>query len=88
MRRKQFTERQILSILKQHESGVSVADLCREHGMSQSAFYKLRSKYAGMDSSRLNELKRLQEENAKLKKLYAEERLVSEARKELLEGKW
>ena len=85
MRRKQFTERQILSILKQHESGVSVADLCREHGMSQSAFYKLRSKYAGMDSSMLNELKRLQEENAKL---YAEERLVSEARKELLEGKW
>ena len=50
MRRKQFTERQILSILKQHESGVSVADLCREHGMSQSAFYKWRSKYAGMDS--------------------------------------
>ena len=88
MKVSRYSDSQILSILKQAEAGTPVPALCREHGMSQSAFYKLRSKYAGMDSSMLNELKSLQEENAKLKKLYAEERLVSEARKELLEGKW
>ncbi|SUA60800.1 transposase [Oligella urethralis] len=66
---------------------MSVADLCREHGMSQSAFYKWRFKYACMDSSMLNGLKRLHKKNARLKKLYAEERLVSEAIKELLKEK-
>ena len=88
MRRKQFTERQILSILKQHESGVSVADLCREHGMSSATFYKWRAKYGGMDTSMIARLKELEAENKRLKKMYAEERLKAEIIKEAMEKKW
>ena len=64
-----------------------VADLCREYGMSSASFYQWRSKYGGMDASLMRRLKELEAENARLKKMYAEERFKSELRQEALEGK-
>ena len=87
MRQSKFSDGQILAILKQNEQGVSVADLCREHGMSQALFYKWRSKFGGMDASLMRRLKELEDENKRLKKMYAEERLKAEIRQEALEGK-
>ena len=77
-----------MAILKEAESGVRGPDLCRKYGMSDATFYKWRAKYGGMDASMMKRLKELEEENRRLKKMYAEERLVSEIRKEALEGKW
>ena len=88
MRKSRYTDSQILAILKQSESGVPTAELCREHGMSSAMFYKWRSKFGGMDASLMKRMKGLEEENRRLKKMYAEERLVSEIRKEALEGKY
>ena len=88
MKKSRFTDSQIIAILNQAESGTPVPDLCREHGMSSASFYKWRSKYGGMDASLMAKLKELEEENRRLKKMYAEERLVSEVRKEALEGKF
>ncbi len=88
MKRKRFTEEQIIAILKEAENGGAVPDLCREHGMSSATFYKWRAKYGGMDASLMARLKELEEENRRLKKMYAEERFVSEVRKEALEGKF
>ncbi|EHA17447.1 Mobile element protein [Halomonas citrativorans] len=88
MRKSRFTDSQIMAILKQAESGVPVPELCREHGMSSATFYKWRSKYGGMDASMMKRLKDLEDENRRLKKMYAEERLKSELRQEALEGKW
>ena len=87
MRKSRYTDSQILAILKQNEHGVSVPDLCREHGMSSAQFYKWRAKFGGMDMSMMSRLKELEEENKRLKKMYAEERLKAEIRKEALEGK-
>jgi putative transposase len=87
MKKSRFTESQIVSILKQAEAGTSVADLCREYGMSSASFYQWRSKYGGMDASLMRRLKELEAENARLKKMYAEERIKSELRQEALEGK-
>ena len=87
MRKSRYTDSQIMAILKQNENGVPVADLCREHGMSSALFYQWRSKYGGMDSSMIKRLKELESENARLKKMYAEERLKAELRQEALEGK-
>lgn len=87
MRKSRYSDSQILAILKQNENGVSVPDLCREHGMSSAQFYKWRSKFGGMDASLMKRLKELEDENRRLKKMYAEERLVSELRQEALEGK-
>ena len=86
--RLRFTDNQIMAILKQAESGVPVPELCREHGMSSASFYKWRAKYGGMDTSMMKRLKELEDENRRLKKMYAEERLKSELRQEALEGKW
>ncbi len=88
MRKSRFTDSQIMAILKQAESGVPVPELCREHGMSSASFYKWRSKFGGMDASMMKRLKELEDENRRLKKMYAEERLKSELRQEALEGKW
>ncbi len=88
MRKSRFTDSQIMAILKQAENGVPVPELCREHGMSSATFYKWRSKYGGMDASMMKRLKDLEDENRRLKKMYAEERLKSELRQEALEGKW
>ena len=87
MRKSRYTDAQILAILKQNEQGVSVSDLCREHGMSSAQFYKWRAKYGGMDASMMKRLKELEAENARLKKMYAEEKLKAEIRQEALEGK-
>lgn len=87
MRKSRYTESQIMAILKQNESGVPVPDLCREHGMSSAQFYQWRSKYGGMDVSMMKHLKELEDENKRLKKMYAEERLKAEIRQEALEGK-
>lgn len=87
MRTPRFSDSQILAILKQNENGVSVQDLCREHGMSSASFYKWRSKFGGMDASLMKEMKELRAENARLKKMYAEELLKAEIRQEALEGK-
>ena len=88
MKKSRYTDNQIIAILKQNEAGVSVADLCREHGMSQASFYKWRSKYGGMDASLMKEMRDLKAENARLKRMYAEEKLKAEVRKEALEGKY
>jgi len=87
MRTPKFSDNQILAILKQNENGVAVQDLCREHGMSSATFYKWRAKFGGMDASLMKEMKELRAENARLKKMYAEERLKAEIRQEALEGK-
>ncbi len=88
MKISKFTDSQIMSILKQAESGTPVATLCREHGMSNATFYKWRAKYGGMDASLIARLKELEAENAKLKKMYAEERLKAEIIQEAMSKKW
>ena len=88
MKKSRFTDSQIIGILKQGQAGTPVPDLCREHGMSSATFYKWRAKYGGMDASMMARLKELEEENRRLKKMYAQERLMSEIRKEALEGKY
>ena len=87
MKKSKFSDSQILSILKQNESDIPVQDLCREHGMSSASFYKWRAKFGGMDASLMRRMKELEAENARLKKMYAEERIKSELRQEALEGK-
>ena len=88
MKKAHFSDSQILAILKQAENGVPIPDLCREHGMSDATFYNWRSKYGGMDASLMRRLKELEDENRRLKKMYAEERLKCEIAKEAIEKKW
>lgn len=88
MKTSRFTDSQILSILKQAESGTPVPTLCREHGMSSASFYKWRAKFGGMDASLMARLKELEAENVKLKKMYAEERLKAEIIQEAMAKKW
>jgi putative transposase len=88
MKKSRFTDSQILAILKQAESGVPVPELCREHGMSSASFYKWRAKFGGMDASLMKRMKELEDENRRLKKMYAEEKLKAEIRQEALEGKY
>ena len=88
MKKSRFTDSQVMAILKQAESGVPVPRLCREHGISSATFYKWRSKYGGMDTSMMTRMKELESENARLKKMYAEERLKAEILKEAIEKKW
>jgi len=73
MKRSKFTDSQIIAILKEAESGIRVPDLCRTHGMSDATFYKWRAKFGGMDASMMKRMKELEEENRRLKKMYAEE---------------
>lgn len=88
MKKSKFTEQQIVSILKQQESGAPVDLLCREHGISSGTFYRWKSKYSGMDASDLKKLKDLETENAKLKRLLAEAMLDNVALKDVLSKKW
>jgi putative transposase len=87
MKTSRFTESQIIAILKQAEAGAPVPELCREHGMSSATFYKWRSKFGGMDASLMARMKELEEENRRLKKMYAEERLKAEIVAEALAKK-
>jgi len=88
MKRSRFSDSQILAILKQAEAGTPVPELCREHGISNATFYNWRSKYGGMDASLMARLKELEEENRRLKKMYAEERLKAEVIQEAMKKKW
>ncbi len=88
MKVSRYTDSQIMAILKQAEVGLPVPELCREHGMSSATFYKWRAKFGGMDASKLAYLRELEEENRRLKKMYAEERLKAEILKEAIEKKW
>ena len=87
MKKSRFSDRQILAILRQHEAGVPVAELSREHNVSTALIYQWRAKFGGMDASLMKEIKELRAENARLKKMYAEERIKAELRQEALEGK-
>lgn len=88
MKKSRFTESQIINILKQAEIGTPVPELCREHGMSSALFYRWRSKYGGMDASMMVRMKELEDENRRLKKMYADERLKAEIISEALQKKW
>ena len=88
MKKSRFTESQILAILKQAEAVTPVPELCREHGMSSATFYKWRARYGGMDASLMGRLKELEDENRRLKKMYAEERLEAEIIQEAMAKKW
>jgi len=72
MKKSKFTETQIVKILSLQEKGVKVADICREHGISQPTFYQWKSKYSGMDVSQLKRLKEVEAELAQFKKMYAD----------------
>ncbi len=87
MKRKRYSEQKIVKILKEAEAGVPVAELSRQYGFSQSAFYKWKGKYGGMDMSQLRRLKELEEENRKLKQMYAELSLDHKLLKEIVEKK-
>jgi len=88
MKRNRFTEEQIIGILKEHEAGVSVVDLCRKHGVSDASIYKWKAKFGGMDVSEAKRLRTLEDENTKLKRLLADAMLDNAALKDLLGKKW
>ncbi len=84
MKRSRFSEEQIIGILKEHQAGLGAKELCRKHGISDATFYKWRSKYGGMEVSDAKKLKALEVENAKLKKLLAEQMMDVSTLKEML----
>ena len=84
MKRSRFSEEQIIGILKEHESGVPVAELCRKHGVSDASIYKWKAKYGGMEASDVKRLKELEEENRRLKQMYAELSLKSQLQAEII----
>ena len=84
MKTSRYSDPQILAILRQAEGGVPVADLCREHGMSNASFYKWRAKYGGMDASMVSQMKAFEDENRRLKKMFAELSMQNELLKEAL----
>jgi putative transposase len=88
MKKQRFTEEQIIGVLREQEAGAKVAELCRRHGISEATFYNWKAKYGGMEVSEAKRLKALEEENAKLKKLLAEQMLDVAALRELLSKKW
>jgi len=88
MKKQRFTEEQIIAVLKEQEVGAKVADLCRKHGISEATFYNWKGKYGGMEVSEAKRLKALEDENARLKKLLAEQMLDAAALRELLAKKW
>lgn len=88
MKRKRFTEEQIIKILQAHEAGVPLAELAREHGFAEGTIYTWKSKYGGMEVAEAKRLKELESENKKLKKLLAETMLEKVALKDALGRKW
>ncbi len=88
MKRSKFTDSQIMDALKRVDTGLAVPDVCRELGISSATFYKWRAKYGGMDTSMMARMKELETENARLKKMYIEEKLKAEIVTEALAKKW
>jgi putative transposase len=88
VKKSRFSDSQIIAVLKQAEAGSSVPDLCREHGVSTATFYKWRSRFGGMDASMVSRMKELEEENRRLKKIYADAQLSADLLKEALAKKW
>lgn len=88
MKRKRFTEEQIIGVLHEQEAGAKTADLCRRHGISSATFYAWKAKFGGLDVSEAKRLKALEEENAKLKRLLADAILDASLLKDLLATKW
>ena len=87
MKKARFSETQIVNILKEAEAGIAVDELSRKHGFSKSTFYKWKAKYSGMDASALRRLKELEEENRRLKQMYAELSLEHQALKDIVQKK-
>ena len=88
MKKKRFTEEQIIGALKAHEAGEKVADICRRVGVAQGTFYNWRAKFGGMEVNEAKCMRELEAENTKLKKLLAEKMLENEAMKDVLSKKW
>jgi putative transposase len=88
MRKSRFSEEQIVGILKEHAAGEPTGTLCRRHGISQQTLYRWKAKYDGLERNELKRLKVLEEENARLKRLVAEQALDNQALKELLRKNW
>jgi putative transposase len=88
MKRKRFTEEQIIGVLKESEAGAKTDDICRRHGISTATFYTWRKKYGGMDASEAKRLRELEIENAKLKRIVADQMLDMSSMKELLAKNW
>lgn len=86
--KKRYSEEQIIRVIKEHEAGAKVADICRRLGISNGTFYNWRSKYAGMEINEAKRLRELEKENNKLKKLLAEKLLENEALKDVVSKKW
>ena len=86
--KKRFSEEQIIGFLREAEAGLPVKDLCRRHGFSEASYYLWRSKFGGMDVSMVARMKELEEENRRLKKMYADSQLSAELLKEALAKKW
>ena len=87
MKRKRYSEQQIIQILKDAEAGVALTELSRQYGFSQSAFYKWKAKYGGMEVFHLHQLKALEEENRRLKQMYADLSLEHKVLKDIVEKK-
>ena len=88
MKRKRFSEEQIIGILKEHEAGIPVSDLCSKHGVSDASIYKWKARYGGLDVSEAKRLKQLEDENSKLKKLLAEAMLDNAMLKDIATKKF
>ena len=84
MKKSRFTEGQIMAVLRRAEGGMPVPDLCREHGISTASFYKWRAKYGGMDASMMSQMKALEDENRRLKRMYADLSMQADLLKEAL----
>jgi putative transposase len=87
MKKSRFSEEQIIGVLKEVDAGLTVAEVCRKHGISDATFYNWRSRYGGMDVSEARRLKQLKEENQRLKRLVADQALDIQVLKDVLEKK-